>query len=64
VERFAYRVRQLQIAFPGFAEDSKARWQHDPMWQPLREIIEKLLTTWELGRVLRRFKFGSQANGG
>jgi toluene monooxygenase system protein E len=49
VERLAYRVRQLQIAFPGFARDGKARWQHDPVWQPLREIIEKLLTTWDWG---------------
>lgn len=49
VERLAYRVRQLQIAFPGFAQDSKARWQHDPLWQPLREIIEKMLTTWDWG---------------
>ncbi|MCU1295248.1 MAG: Phenol hydroxylase, oxygenase component DmpL, partial [Bryobacterales bacterium] len=49
VERLAYRVRQLQITFPWFAEDSRARWQHDPLWQPLREVIEKLLTTWDWG---------------
>jgi toluene monooxygenase system protein E len=49
VERLAYRVRQLQIAFPWFAEDSKTRWQHDPLWQPFREMIERLLTTWDWG---------------
>jgi toluene monooxygenase system protein E len=41
VQRIAYRVRQLQLVFPGFAEDSKAEWQGDAVWQPLREGIEK-----------------------
>src|SRR5579884_1773558 len=49
VERLAYRVRQLQIAFPGFAEDSQSRWEHDPVWQPLREVVEKLLVTFDWG---------------
>jgi toluene monooxygenase system protein E len=49
VQRIAYRVRQLQLAFPGFAEDSKAVWQDDPVWQPLREAIEKLLTAYDWG---------------
>ena len=31
VERLAYRVRQLQMAFPGFAADSKTLWQTDSM---------------------------------
>jgi toluene monooxygenase system protein E len=49
VQRIAYRVRQLQLAFPGFAEDSKAVWQDDAVWQPLREGIEKLLTAYDWG---------------
>jgi len=49
VQRIAYRVRQLQLAFPGFAENSKAIWQEDPAWQPLREGIEKLLTAYDWG---------------
>lgn len=49
VQRIAYRVRQLQLAFPGFAEDSKAVWQEDAAWQPLREAIEKLLTAFDWG---------------
>jgi toluene monooxygenase system protein E len=49
VQRTAYRVRQLQMAFPGFAEDSKAIWQDDPIWQPLREGIERLLTAYDWG---------------
>jgi hypothetical protein len=36
VQRIAYRVRQLQQLHHGFATDSRARWQNDTMWQPLR----------------------------
>ena len=49
VQRIAYRVRQLQLTFPGFANDSKSLWQDDPAWQPLREAIEKLLTAYDWG---------------
>jgi toluene monooxygenase system protein E len=49
VQRIAYRVRQLQLVFPGFAENSKTIWQEDPVWQPLREGIEKLLTAYDWG---------------
>ena len=47
VQRIAYRVRQLQLLFPGFASDSKTRWQTDPLWQPLRMAIEKLLICYD-----------------
>jgi toluene monooxygenase system protein E len=49
VERLAYRQRQLQIARPEFAQDGKATWQHAPIWQPLREAIERLLVTYDWG---------------
>jgi toluene monooxygenase system protein E len=49
VERLAYRVRQLQLAFPGFAADSKALWEQDPRWQPLRQFVERLLVTYDWG---------------
>jgi hypothetical protein len=26
-----------------------ARWQDDPVWQPLRETVEKLITTYDWG---------------
>jgi hypothetical protein len=35
-QRIAYRVRQFQQFYAGFAADSKARWQTDLLWQPLR----------------------------
>ena len=47
VQRIAYRVRQLQHSYPGFATDSKARWETDPLWQPLRLAIEKLLICYD-----------------
>src|ERR1700728_1361382 len=49
VERLAYRIRQIQIAFPGFASDSKSVWEQDPRWQPLREFVERLLVTYDWG---------------
>jgi toluene monooxygenase system protein E len=49
VERIAQRVRQLQIAHSRFAANSKDVWQHSSMWQPLREIIEKLLIVYDWG---------------
>jgi toluene monooxygenase system protein E len=47
VERLAYRVRQLQLALPGFADDSKSRWEQDQRWQPLRQLVERLLVTYD-----------------
>jgi toluene monooxygenase system protein E len=47
VQRIAYRIRQLQLIYPGFGADSKTLWQTDPVWQPLREVVEKLLITYD-----------------
>jgi len=49
IQRIAYRVRQLQLIYPGFASDSKTLWQTDPLWQPLREVVEKLLIAYDWG---------------
>jgi toluene monooxygenase system protein E len=49
VERLAYRIRQLQLVFPGFAGDSKSFWEQDSRWQPLRQFIERLLVTFDWG---------------
>jgi toluene monooxygenase system protein E len=49
VERLAYRVRQIQLAFPGFADDSKCQWEREPRWQPLRQFVERLLVTYDWG---------------
>ena len=47
IQRIAYRVRQLQLIYPGLGADSKTLWQTDRLWQPLREVIEKLLITYD-----------------
>ena len=49
VQRIAYRVRQLQHLYHGFAGDSKGRWQTDTLWQPLRIAIENLLICYDWG---------------
>jgi toluene monooxygenase system protein E len=48
-ERLAYRMRQLQDIDPGFGADARTRWETDPSWQPLRELIERLLVTYDWG---------------
>jgi toluene monooxygenase system protein E len=47
IQRIAYRVRQLQQIYPGLGSDSRAVWQTDSLWQPLREVVEKLLITYD-----------------
>ncbi|HSY36498.1 MAG TPA: hypothetical protein VK814_12160 [Acidobacteriaceae bacterium] len=47
IQRIAYRIRQLQQIYPGFAVDSLKLWQTDPLWQPLREVVEKLLIAYD-----------------
>jgi toluene monooxygenase system protein E len=47
IQRIAYRIRQLQQVYPGFAGDSRSLWQTDSIWQPLREVIEKLLIAYD-----------------
>jgi len=47
VQRVAYRVRQLQNVYGGFASDSKSLWQTDALWQPLRMAVEKLLICYD-----------------
>src|SRR5436309_1164912 len=49
VERLSYRVRQLQRVHPGFGETSRTIWQDDPIWQPLRMTIERLLIAYDWG---------------
>lgn len=49
VQRFAYRMRQLQEIDPSFGSDSKEHWQNKAAWQPLRRVVEMLLTTHDFG---------------
>ena len=47
IERIAVRLRQIQIAHPGFGSRSRAVWEGDPVWQPLRECVERLFVTYD-----------------
>ena len=55
VQRVAYRTAQLRGAraeLGGVAEESRALWQEDAAWQPLRRLVERLLVTYEWGEAL------------
>ena len=47
IQRIAYRIRQLQRLHPEFAVDSRDLWQSDALWQPLRQVVEKLLVAYD-----------------
>lgn len=49
IQRLAYRMRQLGETHSGFGQDAKAIWQDDPHWQPLREVLERLLIAYDWG---------------
>ncbi len=49
VQRAAYRLRSLQLSRPGFGLKGREAWQEDPLWQPLREAVERLLTAYDWG---------------
>jgi toluene monooxygenase system protein E len=49
VQRIAYRMRQLQEIRPGLGTESRYCWEWEPMWQPLRRAVEKLLVTYDWG---------------
>jgi toluene monooxygenase system protein E len=49
VQRIAYRMRQLQEVDPEFGARSREAWESAPRWQPLRELIERLLVTYDWG---------------
>jgi len=57
VQRIAYRMRQLQVTHPDFGRKARQTWQNDPIWQPLREVIETLLVTWDWGEALVALQF-------
>lgn len=57
IQRLAYRLRQLQNAHPKLADNGRQLWETDPAWQPLREVVEKLLVTWDWGEALVALNF-------
>jgi toluene monooxygenase system protein E len=58
IERIAFRIRQLQQARPEFAACSgRQDWEQAAHWQPLREVIERGLVTWDWGAALVMLNF-------
>ena len=49
VSRIAYRTRELANAYPnsGFIENERAYWEDEPCWQGFRELIERVLATYD-----------------
>jgi len=47
----AYRTKELSLTFPdkGFSKDERAYWENDAVWQGFRELMEKVLVTWDWG---------------
>lgn len=47
----AYRTKELSLTFDdkGFGKDERHYWENDQAWQGFRELMEKVLTTWDWG---------------
>jgi hypothetical protein len=52
VQCLAQRTRMLQYVRPSFAAEARAQWQDDPRWQPLRELVERLLVVYDWDEAL------------
>jgi toluene monooxygenase system protein E len=52
VQRLAYRMVALRKTRPGFGARARETWERDPRWQPLRELLERALTTWDANEAL------------
>ena len=51
LQRVAYRTRELQMHRPesGSGETERDSWEKDPVWQGFRELMEKVLCTYDWG---------------
>lgn len=54
VSRVAYRTAELGKTYPqiGFGKQERARWEGAPGWQGFREMMERLLATYDWGESL------------
>lgn len=52
VQRLAYRLKLLQRSHPRVGEDSRGVWERDPLWQPMRELVERLLVVRDFDEAL------------
>lgn len=47
VHRLAYRLRQMQAAWPELGATAAAEWEQAPCWQGMRACVERLLVTYD-----------------
>jgi toluene monooxygenase system protein E len=52
IQRLTQRMVQLESCHRGFGHEARAAWQQAAAWQPLRELIERLLCTYDWGEAL------------
>src|SRR5262249_50791252 len=46
IHRIAFRLRQLQGSHAQLGVDSRDRWESAPMWQGVRETVERMLVVY------------------
>jgi toluene monooxygenase system protein E len=49
IQRIAYRMAQLRRVQSGFGGESKAAWERELAWQPLRRVVERALVAYDWG---------------
>jgi toluene monooxygenase system protein E len=52
LQHWAQRMRQLQERRAGFGQAAREHWQCHGAWQPLRQLLEHLLVTYDFGEAL------------
>jgi toluene monooxygenase system protein E len=54
MSRVSYRTAELRRAWPeaGFGRDERAHWEGAPAWQGFRELMERLLATYDYGEAI------------
>ena len=60
VQRVAQRIKMLDIVYPsiGFGKTGRKQFEESPVFQPAREVIEKMLVTYDVGEALVAFNLG------
>ena len=54
MSRVSYRTAELRQSWPdaGFGRDERAHWENDAAWQGFRELMERLLATYDYGEAI------------
>lgn len=57
VQRIAQRIKMLDVVYPtyGFARESRKLWEESPIFQPAREVLERMLVAYDWGEALTAF---------